>query len=198
MGSVTKQALERIKPSNEEKSLFNNITSSFITQLNKKLSGAKAILGGSGAKDTWLSKNHDIDVFVKYDYTQYKDKSSQLSEIAEKSLKKAFPKLTHKRLHGSRDYFQVVYKTYVFEVVPILTITKSEKAVNITDISPLHAGWVNKHAKTVKDDIRLAKKFMRANRLYGAESYIGGFSGYVLEILTVYYGSFDKLLQSCL
>ena len=50
----------------------------------------------------------------------------------------------------------------------------------------------------MKDDIRLAKRFCRANGLYGAESYIGGFSGYVLEILIAHYGSFQKLLQASL
>ena len=60
----------------------------------------------------------------------------------------------------------------------------------------MHSQWVNKQGKTVKDDIRLAKQFCKANGLYGAESYIGGFSGYILEILTIYYGSFKALLAA--
>ena len=84
------------------------------------------------------------------------------------------------------------------EVVPIIKINKSEEALNITDISPLHALWVNKKAQKLKDEIRLAKQFCRANKLYGAESHISGFSGYVLEILISYYGSFEKLLKASL
>ncbi|PIN76474.1 CCA tRNA nucleotidyltransferase [Candidatus Woesearchaeota archaeon CG10_big_fil_rev_8_21_14_0_10_36_11] len=198
MNHVTKCVLENIKPSRKEMDLFREITTSFIARINTKLSGAKAILGGSGAKDTWISKNHDIDIFVKYNYVQYKHQSSQLSVILEKSLKKAFPTVTLYRMHGSRDYFRILYKTYVFEIVPILKIAKAEDAVNITDISPLHAIWVNKNTKVLKDDIRLAKQFTKANKLYGAESYIGGFSGYVLEILVVYYGSFEKLVHASL
>ncbi|MBI4147259.1 CCA tRNA nucleotidyltransferase [Candidatus Woesearchaeota archaeon] len=192
-----KQVLLRIKPNKEEEKQFITVTDSFLKALNSTLGAeAKAILGGSGAKGTWLSGNHDIDIFVLFDYKKYADGSAELSGLLEKALKKAFPKEKIARLHGSRDYFQLSYQKLMFEAVPILKITKAEQACNITDISPLHSQWVNKHAAKSKDDIRLLKQFCKANNLYGAESYIGGFSGYVLEILTAYYGSFEKVLKA--
>ena len=54
----------------------------------------------------------------------------------------------------------------------------------------------SQNTRKLKDQIRLAKEFCKAHKLYGAESYIQGFSGYVLEILIVQYGSFVKLLQA--
>ncbi len=36
---------------------------------------------------------------------------------------------------------------------------------------------------------------MSANRCYGAESYVHGFSGYSLEVLVIYFGSFAKFLK---
>ncbi len=98
-------------------------------------------------------------------------------------------------MHGSRDYFQIKEKGYTFEIVPILNINKAEEAINITDVSPLHAKWVLKHKKYL-DDIRLAKKFCKAAKVYGAESYIQGFSGYICEILTVYYKGFVNLVKT--
>jgi tRNA nucleotidyltransferase (CCA-adding enzyme) len=190
--------LKKIKPGQDEISNFNSVTKEFLTKLNSKLSGAKAILGGSGAKDTWLSGSHDVDLFVQFDYKTFSQESHLISEHLEKAVKKAFPKYEIERLHGSRDYFQINYKNLIFEVVPIIKISKSEDALNITDISPLHAIWVNKNAKSLKDDIRLAKQFCKANKLYGAESHITAFSGYVLEILVSYYGGFEKLLKASL
>ena len=190
------EVLKIIKPTTKEQAKVKKVVSSFLKKLDSKLKNAKAILGGSGAKDTWLSGNHDIDIFVQYDFKKYKEQSAELSDLLKQSLKKAFPKLKTKRLHGSRDYFQLTYQKYNFEVVPIIKITKSENALNITDISPLHAVWVNKHTKKLKDDIRLAKQFCRANKLYGAESYISGFSGYVLEILIANFGSLKKFLKA--
>ncbi len=191
-----KSVLDIIKPSKEEERRFSSYTAEFLCKLNTKLTGAKAILGGSGAKGTWLSGSHDVDIFVLFDYQDFVNKSDQLSGFLETVLKKAFPHADLHRVHGSRDYFQLPYGGLRFEVVPILKISKAEQARNITDISPLHSKWVNQHAQKVKDDIRLLKQFCKANNLYGAESYIGGFSGYVLEILAAHYGSFEKVLKA--
>ncbi len=187
-----KDVLERIRPGREEQQRVQKTVKEFLTRLNKVVQGATAILGGSGAKGTWLSGNYDIDIFVKY---KDREKTHQLSELLEASLRKAFPKEALHRLHGSRDYFQLCYNGVNIEVVPIISIRNAEEALNITDVSPLHAQWITKKAKMLKDEILLAKQFFKANRLYGAESHIGGFSGYVLEILIVHYGSFQKLLQ---
>jgi tRNA nucleotidyltransferase (CCA-adding enzyme) len=47
----------------------------------------------------------------------------------------------------------------------------------------------------MRKELTIAKKFFKANRLYGAESYIHGFSGYGLECLIIYYKSFEKMLK---
>jgi len=193
-----KETLSKIKPGKVEQEHFNKTNQQFLKKINSELKEAKAVLGGSGAKDTWLAGNHDIDIFVQYPYQKFKTKSAELSNLLEKVLNKAFPKHKLIRLHGSRDYFQLSFEKINFEVVPILKISQAEKAVNITDVSPLHALWVNKNLKGKKDEVRLAKQFFRANKLYGAESHINGFSGYVLEILTAKYGSFEKLLKATL
>lgn len=193
-----KEVLDKIKPNKEEQKKFNLVVNDFIKKLNSNLNEAKAVLGGSGAKDTWLSGNHDVDVFVQFNYTKYKNHSMELTQFLDKSLRKTFPKIKLSKLHGSRDYFQLTYQKYDFEIVPIIKITKSEQALNITDVSTLHSIWVNKNAKSMKDDIRLLKQFCKANKLYGAESHIAGFSGYILEILIAHYGSFEKLLKASL
>ncbi len=196
MQEILDKVLKKIKPKPAETKKFQRITGQFLKKLNSQLKKvqAKAILGGSGAKDTWLSGSHDVDIFVQFDYKKYKAKTMELADILEESLKKVFPKLT--RLHGSRDYFQTRFQNCLFEIVPILKIAKANHAVNITDISPLHAQWVKKAPIKVRDEIRLAKKFAKGIKCYGAESYINGFSGYVLEILTIFYGSFEKLINA--
>ena len=189
------EVLTVIKPGPEEKKNFTKVTSEFLGKLNDVLKDATAILGGSGAKGTWLSGNHDIDIFVLYNQKKYGQQSDELARLLKPKLQKAFPKSKITTLHGSRDYFQLMYKELMFEVVPIIKISKAEHALNITDVSPLHAKWVKKHVAH-KDEVLLAKQFFKANKLYGAESYIAGFSGYVLEILIMKYGTFSKLLKA--
>lgn len=191
-----KDIIAKISPGTQEREKFTQTTKEFIDCLQKHLTDAAAVLGGSGAKNTWLAGNHDMDIYVIFDYQKYSQKSSELSKILEPCLKKSFPKKRISSLHGSRDYFQMEFNGFLVEVIPILKIGKAEDAINITDISPLHAKWVKKNAKKMKDDIRLAKQFCKGQKIYGAESFISGFSGYVLEILVVYYGGFEKLLRA--
>src|SRR3989344_5883326 len=154
--------IDQIKPSNQEQSKLNKITT-------------------------------DIDIYVKFDYNKFKDKSDKISLILEKHLKKIFKKID--LLHGSRDYFQIKQNNFTFEIVPILDIKNSSQAKNITDVSQLHVNYVKKFPK-LADEIRLAKQFCRANNCYGAESYIQGFSGYVLELLVIHYKSFLNLIKA--
>ncbi|MBI2546727.1 CCA tRNA nucleotidyltransferase [Candidatus Woesearchaeota archaeon] len=189
---ILKQVLAGIRPSKQDEKLVVEKVNGVIRKLNKNLRGAKAQLGGSGAKGTWL-KSFDADVFVTFNYSKYKDKGAELSDILEKTVRRSFTK--YDRIHGSRDYFQVKLDGFTVEIVPILAIKKAKEARNITDVSLLHVAWVKRHRK-LADEIRLAKQFCKAAKVYGAESYIRGFSGYVVEILVIYYDGFLKLARA--
>ncbi len=143
------------------------------------------LLGGSLAKNTFLFA-HDIDVFVRF---KEKPDSSLLEDVLQSITKNVT------RIHGSRDYFHVRYNDIDYEVVPLLKISKPSQAENTPDVSPFHISWVNKHLKN-PDEVRLAKLFCKGQSVYGAESYIQGFSGYALEILIVHYGSFLKFVHA--
>src|SRR3989344_5465726 len=177
-------------PSKKEEIEIKDVVSKVLSKI--KVKDAKPILGGSGAKNTWLLGTHDIDIYVKFNYSKYKDKSELLSELLYKSIKTKF-KLT--RLHGSRDYFQTKIGKFTVEIVPILDIKDSSEAKNITDVSQLHVNYVQKYKK-LANEIRLAKLFCKASEVYGAESYIQGFSGYVVELLVINYKSFKNLVKA--
>jgi len=199
LSSVLAKAKKFVTPSKDEEKKISSITKSVIkkvdAQIKKKRIHAKLIVGGSVAKGTWLPGISDIDFFLQFNYKDYETKSALLSDISEKILRSAFKKI--ERVHGSRDYFTLQNNGFNIEIVPVLKISSPEKAKNITDVSPLHINWVRKKVRKSKKlvtEIRLAKQFFKANRLYGAESYIKGFSGHVIEVLTIYYGSFAKLV----
>ncbi len=189
---ILKRVLEEIEPDKKyQENIFLNLNL-IIKKINKGQKIARAVLGGSGAKGTWL-KTFDADIFINFNYKKYNDKSDSLSDLLEKLLKKRFKNII--RLHGSRDYFQIKQGGFTFEIIPILEIKKAENAKNITDVSPLHSKWVKKH-KALINDMKLTKQFCHAQNVYGAESYIRGFSGYVCEIITAYYGSFLNLVKN--
>jgi len=170
--------------------------SKIYSDLKKKLESAisyncEIFLGGSLAKGTMLANNKELDIFIRFS-KEYKNK--ELSDMLEAGLKKA--KIKYKRVHGSRDYFRSSIDDYTIEFIPIYKIDNASEAKNITDISPLHVLWVTKKINGLMDDVKLAKQFCKSGKIYGAESHIQGLSGYVLEILVIHYGGFEKLLQA--
>ena len=197
--AVLKRVLQTGKPGKAERARLLSRVNHALRQLQESIDSsglkARAMLGGSLSKDTWLSGSSDADIFVRFDYKGFSDRSDGLSDALAPCLEFLRPV----RIHGSRDYFQARLRGITLEIVPILNIDRPEEARNITDISPLHVSWVKaQSSEAITDEIRLAKAFCKAQRCYGAESYIMGFSGYVLEVMVIHFGSFLKLLRASL
>ena len=110
MEKILQNVLKIIKPSEKEEKEVQDKINPVLYKINKSLKDAKAILGGSGVKGTWLKQANDADIFVKFNYNKYKDKSAEISNILEKILKNKKFKVS--KLHGSRDYFQIKQKDF--------------------------------------------------------------------------------------
>ncbi|RIB35270.1 MAG: CCA tRNA nucleotidyltransferase [Candidatus Nanoclepta minutus] len=178
--------LKKIKPSEEERKRVYEIIREIVERLEKR--GLEVFLGGSFAKDTWISNNYDIDLFILF-----RD-GEGISKKIEETLKEE--KMDYAKVRGSRDYFKVFYRGMEFELVPALKIGKVEDAENVIDLSPFHVSYVRSKIEgtNLADEIRLLKVFMKNIGTYGAESYVRGFSGYATELLILYYKSFYNLI----
>lgn len=169
----------------------------FIEKINSLLRknkvNAKCVRGGSTAKGTFLKDDHDIDLFVIFEHAH---KGDDISKILFNAIKILKPEV----IHGSRDYFQIKHESnndLTFEIVPVLEVKDTALIENVTDMSPHHVKWVNDRLNDkLRDDIRLTKKFCKAIKCYGAESFINGFSGHVVDILIINYGGFLNLLKA--
>jgi len=156
---------------------------------------ADVFIGGSFAKGTLVRKDkYDVDVLVRFNW-----RYDNISDLLEEPLKRVCKKLDlrFERLHGSRDYFRAYIKdkTAYFEVIPVTKIKNPKEEKNVTDLSYFHVPYVKRKIKGLENELLLAKTFCHAQKVYGAESYIQGFSGYALECLTIHYKSFEKMLK---
>jgi len=128
---------------------------------------------------------------------EVRDKNNE--EISELT-KKVLAGVEHVSLvHGSRDYFKIkLREDFFIELIPVIKIKKPGEALNITDLSYSHVSYIKKRIKpeSLLEEVMLAKAFCYANHCYGAESYIKGFSGYAIELLIYYYGSFLKFISA--
>ncbi len=187
--NILKETLENISLTKKEEKEIERKSKDFVKYLSKFVK-RKIIIGGSLAKKTIIKKEkQDIDIFVIFDN---EEETKELENI----LKKA--SLKYEVFHGSRDYFQIKKDDLLFEVVPLVKIRKKEDVKNVSDFSPLHVFYVRKKLKedpSLIKEIKLAKAFCQSNEIYGAESYIKGFSGYAIEVLIIFYKSFFNFLK---
>lgn len=192
MEKVLEKMKKRVALSQKEdsniKSTIKDFKSKIEPILSEKKINANIFVGGSVGKGANLPGLHDIDIFVRF------KEDGELSETLQDVLDSCFKKVV--RLNGSRDYFKVELNGFEVEVIPVLYITRPNQAKNITDHSPFHVNWSKRKSKNLIEDVKLSKQFFRGIGAYGAESWIGGFSGHVIEILTVNYGGFKKLLAA--
>ena len=178
---------KRLTPSTEEMKAVAQATKDIISGLAGE--GREVVAGGSTSKGTNLAGNFDVDIFVRF------KEDGQLDDMLEALVKEL--NVDYERIHGSRDYFTFTYKGFFFEIVPVKYVTRAEDAENVTDMSPLHVFWAKeKLNENLRSDIRLAKQFCKASGTYGAESYINGISGHVLDILIIHYNGFENLLKA--
>ena len=196
---ILKEVLIKINPEKKDLNSINEYLRKFVSEFEKQLKrgriSAEAFVGGSFAKKTLIKGGqYDIDVFVRFDE---KYKKQDISKLTEKILNKI--KVRTVKIHGSRDYFKInVNSTFFVEIIPVLKVKNPKQAENITDLSYFHVNYIKRKLKTEKmiEDVRLAKAFCHANKCYGAESYINGFSGYAIELLVYHYKGFLNFLRA--
>lgn len=187
---ILKKEAENVKPDKETTvklaRLASEIKAEIEKSLKKKKIRADVFLGGSYAKGTIIrKKGYDIDIYVRFDKKE-KEIDKKLASL-----------IRGEKIHGSRDYLRIKRQGVVFEIIPVVKISRAEEAENVTDLSFFHVNYIRKCIKKLRleDEIRLTKAFCYSNEVYGAESYIKGFSGYALELLICHYKSFLRFIK---
>ncbi|MCW1292990.1 MAG: nucleotidyltransferase domain-containing protein [Candidatus Parvarchaeota archaeon] len=171
----------------DEKYKVKDIVEEFIDQINKKIEKkklkARTMISGSYARGTWIFGESDVDIYVIFD-----------SEEDIGKLKYLVPK-NFKIEKGTRDYFWGYFKGIKFEVVPLVKINSLDQVKNSIDLSVFHNEYVINNIAGLEKDVYLFKKFLKGAGVYGAESYIRGFSGYACEVLIIRYKGIENLFK---
>jgi CCA-adding enzyme len=188
---------KEVTPSKDEKRKNEMVAKMMVERCREaaKMYGKKVdvILGGSYAHDTWLPGKGDIDLFLAF------DKELGKSILATEGLKIAYQALSgyevvkrfaeHPYLEGFVDGIRV-------NVVPCLKVKQGEW-ISAADRSPFHTELMTKRLdEKMRLHVRLLKKLLQTQRLYGAEIKIRGFSGYVCEVLIAKWGGLEEVINA--
>jgi len=149
--------------------------------------------GGSFAKGTWLSKDADVDIFIKFRKNTSEEKFEKISQkIGFDSLKKYSPYVRY----SQHPYVEAKIKNTKINIVPCYDVKIGEWK-SAADRSPFHTKFMKKSLTLkMKDDVKVLKTFLKSNGIYGAEIAKQGFSGYISEVLILEFGSFENLIKS--
>ena len=195
--AVCSEVLERITPGREERERVFSLAEEIMGHL-KALLAEEGIwhevrLEGSLAKDTWLSGEADVDIFVRFKPdVPRKFFRTRFLELA----KEATRELEQVERFAEHPYLECYANGIRINIVPCYA-TEPGAWLSATDRTPYHTEYVKRHLdERLRGEVRLLKKFMKGIGAYGAELRIGGFSGYLCELLVIYYGGFLETLRA--
>jgi len=197
---ILKEVLAYIKPKPEERKKLESIAKKALEIANeeaKKVRG-KAILAGSITRDTWLPDKMEFDIFVLLPKSLPEEKLEDFGlEIGKEVIEKM--KGTYKIEYAQHPYVSGEVRGIRIDIVPCYEVESADKIKSAVDRTPFHVKYVEKNlTKPMSDEVRLLKQFLKANGIYGADAKTQGFSGYLCELLIIYYKKFIELLKSCI
>jgi len=194
---IRTEVLKRVKPSESDQKKVQTLAKK-LTEKVEKIAKEKEIeadvrVEGSVAKNTWLKDCPEIDVFIRVPTTTPREAFGTVCiEIA----KKATAGYKQIERFAEHPYLEAIVDDVWVNIVPCYRV-KQGKWVSATDRTPFHTDYVKPLLdKRMGEEVRLLKRFMKGIGVYGAEIKIGGFSGYLCELLVLNYGSFFEVLSS--
>ncbi|MFH0859619.1 MAG: CCA tRNA nucleotidyltransferase [Candidatus Altiarchaeota archaeon] len=190
---ILQEVLERVTPSPAERKREAEMAAQLMKKLRKfKI---KPMLVGSLAKETDLRGDKDIDIFMVFPQSVTREDLERLGLDYGKRLFKEL-KAVYEIDYAEHPYVKGRYNNYTIEVVPCYS---GKTIMCSVDRTPLHTAYIKRELKKnpkLRAEIRLLKQFMKGCNVYGAESKIEGFSGYLTELLGLHHGSFLKVLEA--
>ena len=194
------QILKDIKPTKKQQDDIDSMSERLVNFLKetcrKEDINAKIAVVGSVAKHTALKGKSDIDIFMAFpldvDETTLKETGLYLAHKCSDAFK---GEASHH--FASHPYVTSDIEGYEVDLVPCYAIEDGSQLKSAVDRTILHTRYVKSNLTDEQcDEVLLLKKFMDMTGTYGSEFKVGGFAGYLCELLIIKYGSFEQTLKA--
>ena len=196
LGAVEREVLTRIAPDPALLARLEEVREHLVrrasTESNRRgIPLRRALVAGSVARGTFLHERFDIDLFLLFPPDLPRDRlESEGLRLAEAILE------APEKHYAEHPYLRGRFEGFAVEAVPGYAIEDPSHPLTAVDRTPFHQEYLAAHlAPEQVGQVRLAKQFLRGLGVYGSEAKTSGFSGYLVELLIVRFGSFASLLQ---
>lgn len=194
MKKVFAEVLSNVRPSNPERNAVKEFYQKVIKAIEKE--GYSAAVQGSLAKNTWVSGDHDVDIFMFF------SPETSRAELEKRGLqigKKVIKSLGGKPeiAYAEHPYTRANIGGFTLDIVPCYKLKSAENLQSAVDRTPFHTKFVKSNLdRTQRDEVRLLKQFMKGIGVYSAKEKVRGFSGYLCELLIIEYGTFENIIKA--
>lgn len=197
-GEVLETVLDEVSPSEEERrelrKAYESVRKRALEALEEAGVDGDVTLVGSAARDTWLSGDRDIDVFLLLPPELDRDEFEKVGLDVGRAV---FPDGTVE--YAEHPYVQGTESGYDVDIVPCYDLGSTDELRSAVDRTPFHNEYVrdvaDEHAN-FGDEVRLLKAFARGAGVYGSDLRTRGFSGYLCELLVHRYGDFTSVVEA--
>lgn len=171
--------------------LSHRLTAEVVSILTTGGLDADVSVQGSVARDTWLRREGDLDIFVRLPADMDRNQwTGKLLPVLRTGLRH----YTIIERYAEHPFLELLTEKTRVNVVPCYKVEKG-KWKSATDRTPFHTEYMREHlSPDLRMQARLLKKFLKGVGIYGAEIKVGGFSGMLVETLTLNYRSFSRAL----
>ncbi|MEM1583490.1 MAG: CCA tRNA nucleotidyltransferase [Nitrososphaerota archaeon] len=198
MDEVLNEALKLYKPTEEEEKNLSNLAEKIIHQAERYSSSYPSIrkitIEGSLAKKTWIKGKEEVDIFIHFNpEVSREEMEKQITELGFKTLDDLDGK--PRLMYAEHPYVEGRINKVVVNIVACYNVSPPNW-LSATDRTPYHTRYIlDNMREEARDSVRLMKAFMTCCGVYGAEIKVRGFSGYLTELLILYYEDFNKAVE---
>ncbi|QLG50603.1 CCA tRNA nucleotidyltransferase [Natrinema halophilum] len=200
----TDHSLERIvaeiraevTPDADERSHLREIAERLIDRAERaatdRCADADVLQVGSTARNTWISGDRDIDIFVRFPPDLDRETLETYGlEVGHATLPEGHEEYAeHPYVKGTVEGFDV-------DVVPCFRLESATEIRSAVDRTPFHTRYLQARLDDdLAGDIRVTKQFLTGIGVYGSDLRTRGFSGYLTELLVCEYGGFRPFLEA--
>ena len=194
--TVLRQVEARVVPDDRERQNLSRLANRLRNDVERILteSGIKATvsLQGSFARDTWVSGETDLDIFARFSPSM--ERQEWINRVLP-TIKSGVGKYRVTERYAEHPFLEFHVEGVRVNVVPCYSVEKGSWK-SATDRTPYHTEFmISNLTAELRVEARLLKKFAKGIGVYGAEIKIGGFSGMLIDTLTLYYRSFQETLR---
>jgi tRNA nucleotidyltransferase (CCA-adding enzyme) len=185
--------LSGLRPTEQERQHVCGVAKRLLDAI--ALSGkAEGMVVGSIARHTWVRGDRDLDIFMLFNPSLSREALETEGLGLARSIAASLTDRFHEK-YAEHPYINATIDDVDVDLVPCYKVESATRIQSAVDRTPFHTRYITDKINGLIDDVLLLKRFTKAGGIYGSDQMTEGFSGYLCELLVLYYGGFTPLLK---